>query len=83
MSNNKAYLVELNGYSDIASNNKAKNVAFINFNNTWYQMVLNQNIVTLFAILYINLLDGQNNFSVLSHVKDNFYYYADEDSCYS
>ena len=34
-----------------------------------------------FLMLYINILDGQNHVSVLSHVKDKNYFF-DEDSCH-
>ena len=36
----------------------------------WNQMVINYHLYTLFEIIYIHLLDGINQVSILVHVKD-------------
>ena len=74
ISTNKAELVKLNGYGSIAVNDEAANI-FILFTlnlshiyskNMWNQMEINWHVLTLFAIQYINLLDGINQFLMSS-----------------
>ena len=45
--------------------------------------VINYNTMNLFKMLYIHILDGQNQVYMLRYVKENIYDFVDEDSCYS
>ena len=52
-------------------------------NKTWNQMEINYNLVKLFAMQHIKILDGINSFSMSIHVKEKMLDCVNEESCYS
>ena len=53
------------------------------YKKTRNQIVINYNTVNFFEMLYIHILDGQNQVYMLSYVKEKIHDCVDEDSCYS
>ena len=67
----------MNGYSAIVANDEAvfKNNVFalhlshIHSNKMWKKTEINWNVMTLFEMQYIHLLDGINNIFMSNHIK--------------
>ena len=53
------------------------------FNHTCNEVVINYHLVTLSEMVYIHILDRQNNGSMLRYVKEKICDCVDKDSCYS
>ena len=74
---NKAEPVKVNGYSAVATNDKAENIFLLFalqmsstcYRKMWNQMENNWNLATLFEMQYINLVDGINHDFMSIHEK--------------